>query len=846
MKKTLKNKLLLATIISTLVITGTLAALPIASAKNTFPVCSFSSNPVGVNQAVLVIYGITDATTWPQTGWEDLTVTIARPDGQTDTFDNLKTDTTGLSSFVYTPNLVGTYDVKVYFPQQELEYGTLPLDPQTMLASESIVYELVVQEDPIQFHPGVSLPSEYWTRPIDSQQREWGRISGYWLEDSDLVPNRYVEGNEYAPDTAHVLWTQPISMGGVAGGDMGEHAFSDGDAYEGLFQDRLIIGGVLYYNLFNTRTTNVVPAENQEVVAIDLHTGEVLWQKPLVTPDGAIGNLDFGQVFFWDGFNHHAVYGYLWDARGSTWHAFNPLDGEWMHTIEGVPSGSRVHAENGDINVYTINIGGGWMSKWSAVQTGNPQNYGNSRDGSWGNQIGNGYPDRLYQAEIGIVWNVSIPDLPPLTPYYSTLIMEDRIIGTNTGNIFGGPQPDPEFWAISLEPGHEGELMWRKSWTLPVADLWVHFTPNWLPTLEDGVFLVQAKETGQNWGFDIDSGNELWGPTDRLPDIATSTNLYFPRWGQAVGADGIVVLGGGMGGSLRGHDVKTGVELWRVDFVDEHQETLFGPFWPMTPQFVTDGKVYVAHQEHSPLDPKGRDAPFVALDLETGEVVFEVEGMFRSTRWGGQHIIGDSIMAAMDTYDQRVYAVGRGPTQLTVEKSLLATELGSAVTIQGTIMDVSPGTEDIALRMRFPNGVPAVSDASQSEWMRYVYKETQMPMATGVDVAFELVTPSGDYQQLGRTTSDSYGNWAFAWCPEETGTYTIIATFEGSGAYYGSTQTSYLTVAEATTMEPAPTDVDLTSLEEGQSNITTYILVILVIVIIALIVAIYCLLKGHK
>jgi hypothetical protein len=159
-------------------------------------------------------------------------------------------------------------------------------------------------------------------------------------------------------------------------------------------------------------------------------------------------------------------------------------------------------------------------------------------------------------------------------------------------------------------------------------------------------------------------------------------------------------------------------------------------------------------------------------------------------------------------------------------------------------MDVSPGTEDIDLRMRFPNGVPAVSDASQSEWMRYVYKETQMPMATGVDVAFELVTPSGDYQQLGRTTSDSYGNWAFAWCPEETGTYTIIATFEGSGAYYGSTQTSYLTVVEPVTQEqPEPQEVDLTSLEEGQSNITTYILVLLVIAIIALIVAIYCLLR---
>ena len=37
--------------------------------------------------------------------------------------------------------------------------------------------------------------------------------------------------------------------------------------------------------------------------------------------------------------------------------------------------------------------------------------------------------------------------------------------------------------------------------------------------------------------------------------------------------------------------------------------------------------------------------------------------MFRDTRWGGNGIIGDSIIATMDTYDQRVYAIGKGPSQ---------------------------------------------------------------------------------------------------------------------------------------------------------------------------------------
>lgn len=77
----------------------------------------------------------------------------------------------------------------------------------------------------------------------------------------------------------------------------------------------------------------------------------------------------------------------------------------------------------------------------------------------------------------------------------------------------------------------------------------------------------------------------------------------------------------------------------------------------------------------------------------------------------------------------------------------------------------------------------------------------------------------------------------------------IIATFEGSNAYYPSTQTSYLTVADPI----AQTEVDLSSLEEGQSNIEdtvsgmmTYILAILVIVIFALLIAIYSLLKSRQ
>ena len=300
-----------------------------------------------------------------------------------------------------------------------------------------------------------------------------------------------------------------------------------------------------------------------------------------------------------------------------------------------------------------------------------------------------------------------------------------------------------------------------------------------------------------------------------------------------------------LGGIVYCYDIQIGETEWTYEIEDYYQEFLFANNWWGKPVFVADGKFYAGHTEHSPIDPRPRGAPFVCLDAYTGELIFRADNLFRSTRWGGRAIIGDSIMATQDTYDQRIYAVGRGPSAVTVEKTGTVAELGSAFTIQGTVMDVSPGTQDDIMKLRFPYGVPAVSDASQSEWMAYVYKNFERPAdATGVTIKIEVVTPSGGYENLGTTTSDSYGNWAFGMCPEEAGTYMIIATFEGSAAYYGSTQTGYLTVADPIEIDTTSIEDSVNSVEETVNSQMTYILAILVIVIIALVIAIYSMLKS--
>ena len=73
---------------------------------------------------------------------------------------------------------------------------------------------------------------------------------------------------------------------------------------------------------------------------------------------------------------------------------------------------------------------------------------------------------------------------------------------------------------------------------------------------------------------------------------------------------------------------------------------------------------------------------------------------------------------------------------MTVTAPDTAVAFDTPVIIKGTVTDTSPGTKDSAITLRFPNGVPAVSDASQSDWMLYVYKQfTQPTDATGVPVS---------------------------------------------------------------------------------------------------------------
>jgi hypothetical protein len=298
-------------------------------------------------------------------------------------------------------------------------------------------------------------------------------------------------------------------------------------------------------------------------------------------------------------------------------------------------------------------------------------------------------------------------------------------------------------------------------------------------------------------------------------------------WGQAVIAYGKLYTAG-MHGTVNAYDIKTGQHLWRYDLTDPYTEQLFSGNWPTPIGFITDGKIYLFHMEHSANTPLPRGAPTACIDAETGKEIWRINGLRLGTRWGGQPIIADGIIVGFSSYDNRIVAIGKGPSATTVSASPKVSAHGSSVLVEGMVTDISPGTKSPALAMRFPNGVPAVADESMSDWMLFVYKQFPCPAnVKGVEVIIEVHDPNGNYYEVARATTDGSGFYSATFTPPVPGKYTIVARFDGSKAYYGSHAETAIVVEEAPPATPEPTPIP-------QAPVETYFGVSTVAIILAI------------
>ena len=842
-------------------------------ALKTYAFVGATPNPIGVGQQAVFRFGITDQLAAPEYAWTGLTVTVTHPDGTTETLGPFKTDATGGTYTLYTPSIVGNYTIQSHFPQQtNLAYvnsnGLIIPAGATMLASDSDKVTMVVQTEPIPSYPTVPLPTEYWTRPINDQFQAWQTIGGNWLTASNTAGtfNRVAYGNDYAPQSAHILWSTPITAGGLAGGalnpitgDITNARVTIGDAYQGKFLGSLIMLGNLYYDVYPSTSLY------HQINCVNLHTGQLLWSKTL------LNNLTLtrGQLMQWNSINLVGAYPYLWATAnsatlpllglpltaGSTWCAFDPFTGTFQYAIYGIPSGTTVFGPNNEILIYTLNQAAGYMTLWNSTDI--PALYVSQEIGStniqqWTpegrivNGTGktattlNGAPATYYLTPMnisGYVWNVTIPKGLPGSVIS---ILDDRIIGGNYTSA------GLNLWAISIAPANAGTLLYNTFWQPPADWIAGNVTIAWQATSDiskNGVMILAEKETRQNYAFSVETGQYLWASQPRnyldfytMGLVATSARSVNQIYNG-------VYYAAGYAGILYAYNATTGNLLWTYTAANPYAQGSTFATWPLYPMFIAGGMIYVIHTEHSGYEqslPPG--APIICLNATTGALVWRADGLLRGTHWGGYPIIGDSIIAAMNSYDQQIYAVGRGPSQVTVDAPTTGATVGQSLVIRGTVTDASPGTQQTAIKLRFPNGVPAVSDANMSDWMEYVYEQFPIPTnVQGVDVSIMVLDANGNYRTIGTATTDMSGTYSLAWKPDIPGKYTVIATFQGTNSYYGSyTETAFTADPQA---QPTSTVTVVPQTTADTYFVPAVIAIIVTIILVGVILAVIMLRK---
>ena len=855
--KILRNRTAMITGLLAVIIIATMLVVPLANAHTPkwsiqpYLYIHVAPNPVGVGQQTSILM----FTTWTLPGadyyddirFHDFKLTITKPDGTTEVKNYpVVTDSRGLIFFSYTPTQVGTYSLLLEYPGQTYIWN----QENTKITSSAgfYIYEndtilpatttttFTVQQEQVRKLNDAPLPTEYWTRPIEAQNFQWGSISSNWLGGAATSNHWQKDGS--APRTPHIMWTKPIELGGLVGGTVSQDdIYYKGFGSEARFKNPIIISGMLIYEL---------PLSNAGVgggtTAIDLRTGEEIWYLPNV-------GISKGQIFsFQQTPNQHgAVAPLLWEVAGTTWRAYDALTGKAMFNLTNVPGGTEVYAmgyspdENSGMIVryvfnYNTTTRSGWLALWNNTLAVLTQETVSNSPG-W-RPVGKGNID----ASKAYSWNATLSaDLVgSQAPTIVGVIPDDVLLGRSSDLALAAnwrPMSDPwTIWALNLNAskGPIGSLLWIKRYPAPPGNQTVMFAEQPIDTV-NRVFLMTDRETGQRRGYSIDTGELLWDII--VPQRAIQ--YYSNREGFA--ANGILYVSG-YGGEIFAYSTKDGKLLWKYNNTDSGVNTPWG-LYPIHVSAVADGIIYGFPGDYIEANkPLFKGERIRAINATTGEEIWTL--MSWSTSGLGLSIapiaIADGFMAYRNIYDSQIYTLGKGPSATIVTASPEVLVQGNSVLIKGTVLDTASGTKQKEQAARFPNGVATVSDASMSGWMEYVYMQKPRSMnATGVEVTLSVLDSNNNYREIGKTRSNTDGFFTLKWTPDIPGTYTLYASFAGSEGYWPSHSTTSFAV------DPAPPPPP--ELAEAQPDMTaTYVLrgvVAIIIVIIIIGAAIVLLLR---
>ncbi len=387
---------------------------------------------------------------------------------------------------------------------------------------------------------------------------------------------------------------------------------------------------------------------------------------------------------------------------------------------------------------------------------------------------------------------------------------------------------------VSLNPADLGKTLWSQSYQQAPNNL-TRTLIGWDPA--NGVFLFEDKETGTHWGFSLSTGNELWEST--IANNAPTTGWDYVSLDNDAVYQGNLYYAPGYNGVVYCYNDANGNLLWTFgngglgNSTNAGLSTPFGvyPVWVTT---MADGKIYLQGDVHSPNSPFWKGQQLYCLNATTGQQLWSIFD-YPQNMYGGVAPVADGVLVAFNGYDSQIYAFGQGPTQTTVQAPLNDLSIGQGLVIRGTVMDISAGTQQLEQKADFPNGVPCVSDASESQWMEYVYQQKPMPTnVTGVPVQISVIDSNGNKRPIGTVTTDTSGMFTLNWKPDILGNYTVIATFAGSNSYWGSSaESSFAVDGAAATSSPYPV-VNLPPTEMYIGTAAAAIIVAIAIVGVAL------------
>jgi outer membrane protein assembly factor BamB len=744
--------------------------------------------------------------------WSNLKVTVTLPDGTNQSLGTFVSDPTGSTYTTFTPTKTGQYTFYLEFPGQVLSlYNPVTGTPGTNSAyindtflPSSAKATLTVQEEQVGSISSYSLPTEYWTRPIEGQNTDWWTISSNWLGAPQVI-DRIVQPDGIAPNSPHVMWTKPIQSGGVVGGSregIEGNTYYAGLTYQTKFNTPIIMDGKLYYELPKSDV-----GTGGGYLCVDLQTGEEIFFQNSSRPS-------FGQLLSIDTPNQHGVLpsGYLWRSGGSGTNAFleayNPENGNFLFNLTNVPSGTAYYTDNGEIVRYVL--GTRYLALWNmstATALASGLNYSPT--------------GKTIIANTTYSWNVTIPDLPGTSaPAIVKILGDDILLGRSTtfaGMNADGTPTDKMFtmWAISLKPESRGSLLWIRNYTSPEGQITLRLGP---VDPINRIWTVCSQEEMKVYGYSLDTGELKWTSDPMTNPMSAYNRMGSTEAGTAYGN----LYTADYSGITYCWSMKNGSMLWTYGnghVSGNDTSSGYTSAWGAYPQAIgaiADGKIYIYTTEHSPNSPLYKGAQVRCLNATTGEEIWTLDGWGSGEQGkGADFAIADGYLVYLNAYDMQIYCIGKGPSQLTIEAPMTATTAGQSVVIRGTITDIAAGTTQDEQAARFPNGVPCVSDESQNDWMEYVYMQKPRPTnATGVPITISVLDVNGNYRSIGTTTSNSDGFFTFNWKPDIEGQYTVYASFVGSESYWPSHAVSSFAVdpspATPTPEEtPAPSIADL-------------------------------------